>query len=80
MSSLLKPLSCLQLKKISKGPNHFFMLSLLAFSVEELDFPVVAFEGLAVEEFFSRRGDVDLLLADVPLELVSAITTSSLTH
>ena len=52
------------------------MLSLLAFSVEELDFPVVAFEGLAVEGFFSRRGDVDLLLAAVPLELVSAITTS----
>ena len=56
------------------------MLSLLAFSVAELDFPVVAFEGLAVEGFFCRRGDVDLLLADVPLELVSAITTSSLTH
>ena len=76
---IVKPVNAVNLfatKKISKGPNHFFMLSLLAFSVEELDFPVVAFEGLAVEEFFSRRGDVDPLLADVPLELVSAITTS----
>ena len=77
---IVKPVRAVNLfatKKTSKGPNHFFMLSLLAFSeVEELDFPVVAFEGLAVEGFFSRRGDVDLLLADVPLELVSAITTS----